>query len=60
MYNELERMLKEAVVTEFKVLSWNIPGRSEKKTSILSHDSRCPVRDLNRKPPPHSNKTKTA
>jgi hypothetical protein len=27
--DELERMWKEAVMAEFKVLSWNLPGRTE-------------------------------
>jgi hypothetical protein len=30
MYNELERMWKEAVIAEFKELSWHFPGQTEK------------------------------
>ena len=31
MNNEVERMWKEAIVTEFQI-SWNLPGVAEEKT----------------------------
>jgi hypothetical protein len=30
MNNELERMWKEAIIALFKVLSWHLPGETER------------------------------
>jgi hypothetical protein len=51
MNNELERILKEAVVAYSKVLSRHSPGETEKMTRNLSQDFRYLDRDLNSKPP---------
>jgi hypothetical protein len=42
MNDELEAMWKEAVVADFKVLSWHLPGRNEKTIKNLRQDSRSP------------------
>jgi hypothetical protein len=44
---ELERILKEAVVAYFKLLSRNSHGGNEESQKNLSQDSRFRDRDLN-------------
>jgi hypothetical protein len=39
MIGELERMWKEAIVAEFKVVFQHVPGGAEKSTKTLSQDS---------------------
>jgi surfactin synthase thioesterase subunit len=48
--DELERMWKEAVMAEFKVLSWNLPGRTEENHEKTSVRITSLVRYLNHGP----------
>jgi hypothetical protein len=47
----LESMWKEVVMALFKVLSWNLPRRTEENHEDLSQDSRSLGRELNLNPP---------
>jgi hypothetical protein len=48
--NELKWIQKESH-GRIDVLSWNLPGDTEKNYETLSQDYRCPGRDWNRAPP---------
>jgi hypothetical protein len=49
--NELEMMWKEAVVAQFEVLHWQLPGQTQENLEKLSLDNQYPDRDLNHVPP---------
>jgi hypothetical protein len=51
VYNELERVGKEDLVTQFKMVSWNWPVGLRKNTRNLKYDGSCPDRDSNQTPP---------
>jgi hypothetical protein len=40
--NHLERMWKEAVVTEFEAFSWHLPAETEESHVYIRHNSRGP------------------
>jgi hypothetical protein len=44
--DELENMLKEAVVVYFKALSQHFPGGTEENHENVSNDSRFPGQDF--------------
>jgi hypothetical protein len=43
--NELQRMWKEMVMVQFKVLSWNCPGDTEGNHRNISWDYWCPSQE---------------
>jgi hypothetical protein len=47
MYNEFERIWKEAVVAKFKVISGRSPGGTEESHEQLKSGSPSLIRDLN-------------
>jgi hypothetical protein len=49
--NKLDRMWKEAVVVQCKVLSRGLSGRTEENRDILSQDNRSPGGDSNPRAP---------
>jgi hypothetical protein len=50
MNNELEKLRKEAVRTEFKVLSLKLRGRTGKIITTFNPDSQCSGQTTNRAP----------
>jgi hypothetical protein len=45
--NELRRMRKEAIVAQFEVLSWHLPGKVEENLEVLIRDSSSSGRGFN-------------
>jgi len=55
IFDEIERTAKEVILSHFKILSHNPPGRL-KKTTKLDKDRRCSDRDSKWAPPKYESR----